>query len=628
MTTLRRVVVGAYGATLALGAPHGFAREAEPEGVGVIYVFHGGSEKYSEETSWNATMQIFSYDPHSAVYQNVIWNSEIWPRMLGFGNAPKERGKYGFEYARIGRPDPAGAYTRMRYEHMRDALQAREAELRVEFIVDYASWLAPDPSQHIYPRSIYTPGVEGGVPLTYCGSKTDGGVGPDYRWPGCDPERYNTDGTIERLLARGVGEILMIDMTTSGVRFFKSWDVINLARQVVEAHNDRADTDVQVWWINDPTDLMTESYPDEPPGWTRSLGAPERDRAVPLEDRPNPVSSDPRLAVFHAEGIEAAFAPGIDPADIGVMLINHATRNHDQYYDPKIDDTVVLNRNIKHALLDRNPGMAAANIVGSWMGRKERNPNIKPRPPAFTELERTRRMRGENLGDAWLYETAEELPGGEWGYRYWDALEFLKNQRVKHIVVAFPQIMVDSVLNLVEVPNQIAKEIGYKSWLYFDQLDFDTYPGLGHPFADYWGVWVETECPLPGDGGTTGPCCFEMGGCADGRPYPPPRLTPIDELRDDLDPSLAFDVSAHGHLGYDAANGAPDPDRPVQNQFAGTWALWTPPNGNPAVGRFLADKVVEFFLDERPPRRVEPVYLGTRPLRVATPEAPGLGDNP
>ena len=28
--------------------------------------------------------------------------------------------------------------------------------------------------------------------------------------------------------------------------------------------------------------------------------------------------------------------------------------------------------------------------------------------------ERTREMRGENLGEAWLYETDREKPAGEW----------------------------------------------------------------------------------------------------------------------------------------------------------------------------------------------------------------------
>ncbi len=218
--------------------------------------------------------------------------------------------------------------------------------------------------------------------------------------------------------------------------------------------------------------------------------------------------------------------PAAEPAKTGIMLINHATREYNELFDPKIDDTLVMNANIRARLLEDNPGLQSANIVGAWMGIKQENPEIKLAPPSFSQLERTRPMRGENLGHAYLYETDAEMPGGEWGYLYWDALEYLKNQGVEHIVVAFPQITVDSVLNLVELPNQIAKEIGYRNWLYIEQPDFQRYPETGHPFADYWGIWVERECPNPDVPGETVACCFEMGGCADGRPYPPPRLAP------------------------------------------------------------------------------------------------------
>ena len=199
-------------------------------------------------------------------------------------------------------------------------------------------------------------------------------------------------------------------------------------------------------------------------------------------------------------------------------------------------------------------------------------------------------MRGENIGHAYLYEVVPNtLPAGKWGYLYWDALEYLKKRGVKHIVVAFPQITTDSVLNLVEQHNQIAKEIGEKTWLYWGEDDFDTYPGVGHPFTDYWGIWVETDC-----GGT--PCCFEMGGCDDGRPYPPPRQTPLDKARGDLDPSLAYDVSDYGHLGYNQELGSPDPDNPVQEQYTGTWAYYRPPNDDPRVGQLLAKHVLNALL--------------------------------
>lgn len=568
---------------------------APPRRIGVVYVIHGGFAVRSDEGLWSATLQIFAYDPHSVVYQRVIWNPQMWPRLLGFGNAPKERGKYEFEYRRIGGVDPANGHTDNRLRQLREKLEAREAELGVEFVVDYAAWIAPDSAHHAYPRLLYAPGVAGGSPLTYCGSAADGGSesdneGPDNTWPGCDPERFNTDGTIERMLKAGVDEILMIDMTTSGVRFFKTWDVVRTARAVVDRHNTANGTDIAVHWLNDPANLVRDSYPDRPAGWTRSLGAPDNDPKVPLADRPNPVAFDPRLAAFHVDGIEQRFHPDVAPGKTGVLLVNHATRALNQLFDPKIDDTLVLNQNIKDELLKRHPGLASEQIVGAWMGVKERNPNVSDGNP----MERTRRMRGENLGHAYLYESDEQLPGGDWGYRTWEALEYLKDRSVEHIVVAFPQIMVDSVLNLVELPNQIAREIGYRTWINDGRPDFNTYPGVGHPFADYWGIWVETGCRVAGQPELMQACCFDMGGCADGRPYPPPRQAPVDEARGDLDPSLAWDVSAFGHLGYDPARGPPDDDRPVQDQYRGTWAIWQPPNSRPEVAAFLADHVVDF----------------------------------
>ena len=585
-------------------APTAVPTNEGPAKVGVIYVFHGGSDTHSARTSWNATMQIFAYDPNSAVYQRVIWNERIWPAMTQQGNSPKERRKYAFSYGRIGERDPANSLTRTRYRQLAAELEARESELGVDFVVDYANWLAADPKHHIYPRSIYFPGVPNGAAVTYCGSPADGGQGRDGQWPDCDPERYNVDGTIERVLAEGVDAVVMIDMTTSGVRFFKTFDVVNLARLVVQRFEKETGKKVPVWWVNDPTDLMTESYPSHPQRWTRSLGAPEQDREVSMKGRPNPVSSDKRLALVHAEGIESRFGSH-RPRDIGIMLINHGTRRHDQNFDPKIDDTVVLNQNIREVLLSRNPSLKAENIVGAWMGRKEFNADLG-------KYERTRRMRGENLGDAWLYET-ESLPSGDLGWLYWDALEYLTNQGVSHIVVAFPQIMVDSVLNLVEVPNQIAKEIGFKNWARWSELDFDRYPGVGHPFADYWGMWVETECPTAD--GTPGECCFEMAGCGPGRPYPPPSTTPAGKPVEDLDPVLAFAVSEFGHVGFDPSRGRPREDGPVQRQYRGTWDLWQPPNDDPRVATLLADLVVDFW--RSPPRSPIPEPIPLLPVHEA-----------
>lgn len=559
--------------------------------VGVVYVFHGGDDEAGPRSSWESTLQIFAYDPNSAVYRNVLWNAAAWPRVLQFGNAPKELGKYAFEYARIGGRDPANGHTLAQFRALRRHLQAQGPVLGVQFIVDYASWLSSDPAHLAHPRSIYQPGIPGGTPMIYCGSANDGGVGPDDRWPGCNPQRYNVDGTIERLLTAGVSEIIIVDLTTAGMRFSKTFDVVDLSRRVVAEFNARTGQRVAVRWVNDPADLMTKSYPAEPPGWTSSLGPPVRDRSVPLQGHPNPVAEDPRLAALHVEGIEARLAPGVGWGDTGVLLVNHAIREHNQSFDPKVNDTLQLNRNIKNLLLQRHPELRPGRVLGGWFGRKMENPAIKPRPPLFSRLERTRQMRGENLGDAWLYET-DTLPSGDMGYLYWEALDELRRSGVRHIVIAFPQIMVDSVLNLVEVPNQIAKEIGYRTWLYDKQRDFRSYPGVGHPFADYWGIWVEKSCPAAPGSQQMIPCCFEMGGCDDGRPYPPPRTTPPDKPRDDLDPSLAYDVSAYGHLGYDPAQGKPSDTGPVQEQYRGTWALWQPPNGDPRVGAMLADHVI------------------------------------
>jgi hypothetical protein len=561
--------------------------------IGVAFLVHGGFEEQSDFSLWDSTLQIFSYDPNSFVYQKVIWNPDAWPMILRVGNAPKERGKYDFEFERIGGHDPAMDYTRAQLDDMRAALLAAEGELGVRFMVDYMNWIG-DIEHMAHPRAIYNPGVENGTPVTYCGEQSDSAK----MWSECNPQRYDTDGTIDRMLAAGAEQIIVIDLTTSGVRFFKSYDAIRLSREVIARYNAANATEVSLHWLNDPTDLMLQSYPDAPANWTASLGEPVNDPAVPLSNRPNPVASDPAFALLHAEGILQRMNTGVDPANTGIMLINHATRQYNQLFDPKIDDTLILNANIRDQLIMLSPRLKADNIVGAWMGIKEENPAIQPRPPAFSKLERTRRMRGENLGHAYLYETAEAFPSGEWGYLYWDALEYLKDQGVKHIVVAFPQISVDSVLNLVELPNQIAKEIGYKNWLYYYDLDYRTYPDVGHPFADYWGIWVETECPVPGKPDTTAPCCFNMGGCADGRPYPAPRLAPPNKARNDLDPSLAYDVSEFGHLGYEQRLGQPNADKPVQAQYTGSWAIWTPPNADAKVGQILSRHIIDYVRDK------------------------------
>ena len=174
--------------------------------------------------------------------------------------------------------------------------------------------------------------------------------------------------------------------------------------------------------------------------------------------------------------------------------MNHALHDNNEVFDPKIDDTVVLNQNIKDLILDAHPGMDPDNFIGARLGIKELNPG----ETTHGKIERTRNMRGEDLGHQWMYESDKEPPPYPWGYLSWDALEYLKNQGVEHIVVGFTHIISASALDLVEIPNQIAREIGTKTWLK-DPLnggswDFTHYPTAGHPFADYWGIWVDQKC--------------------------------------------------------------------------------------------------------------------------------------
>ena len=570
------------------------ATSAAARTVGVIFVVHGGGEEQGIDKQWDNTLQFFQYDPHNPFFKNVIWNRDAWPTVVksgdsqSYANASTQIIKYRYASERMGGRDPANSYTEAQFADMAAALKKAETQLGVTFLADRAQWIgAQDQVKYLaWPRRMYNPQVPGGAKLTYCGSAADGGP-----WKNCDPERYNVDGPAERLIKQGAEEIIMIDMTVAGTRFWKSFDVVSTTRAVVADWNARNGTSIKVRWLNDVTDLMIESYPNDPPGWTRSLGEPKSDVKVPLAGRPNPVVEDPLLTDMMVDGIVKAFNPKVAAKDTAVMFINHATREGNEAFDPKIDDTLVLDARIKAELLKRYPSMRADNIVGGWMGLRQPNPNIVVGGRVRTNLERTREMRGEDLGNAWMYESDNQLPGGDHQYRYWDALTMLKDRGVKHIVVIFSQIVIASALDLVEVPNQIAKELGAKTWLYADKGDRARYPNHGNPFADYWGIWVHKECKA---GDQAQQCCFEMGGCSDGRPYPPPRQAPIDRAREDTDPSLGFDVPAYGHLGYDPAKGPPSNDRPVQDQFTGTWAMWVPANDDPRMGELLARQVVSF----------------------------------
>jgi hypothetical protein len=474
------------------------------------------------------------------------------------------------------------------------------------------------------------------------------------KWPDCDPERFNVDGPVERLLKKGVSRIIVVDLTMSGIRFSKTFWPLQLAKKVLNKWNDDHGTSIPLLWVNDYSNLMERSYPIEPEGWTRALGYPTMDSHVLLEGGPNPLAEDQEIAELHADGIETAMSSTVSDADTGVVLMNHALYDHTETYDPKINDTITVNENIEALLLARHPEMDPDNIVGAFGGAKEVNSESGL-------FEFTREQRGDRFGTAYLYEGEKHLPANKWGYRYWEALEYLKNRGVKHIAVGFTQVSLSSALDLIEIPNQFGKEIGMKNWAKWGTGDYEKYPDVGHPFADYWGNWVYTECgewelsyksgtfefimgaTLIGENsGATGvikwlsedvftgtltlkevsgtfedgetisdneggsavadgtetmtskpECCFTMGGCGDPlRPYPPPRLVPMDVPRDEFDPSLTYDVSDYGHLGYDPDLGSPDPNAPVQDQYTGTWDMYKPADDDPRVGKILAKHVL------------------------------------
>jgi hypothetical protein len=474
------------------------------------------------------------------------------------------------------------------------------------------------------------------------------------KWPDCDPERFNVDGPMERLLKKGVSRIIVVDLTMSGIRFSKTFWPLQIGRELLDTWNDDNGTSIPLLWINDYSNLMGRSYPIEPEDWTRFRGYPTEDSHVLLEGGPNPLGEDQEIAELHVEGIETAMSATVSDADTGVVFMSHALYDHTETYDPKINDTIIANENIEALLLARHPEMDPDNIVGAFGGAKEVNSESGL-------FEFTREQRGDRFGTAFLYESDKQIPANKWGYRYWEALEYLKDRGVKHIAVGFPQVCQSSALDQIEIPNQFGKEIGIKTWAKWGTGDYEKYPDVGHPFADYWGVWVYTDCgewelnyesgtseftmgaTLTGEtSGATGvikwlsedvvagtltlkevsgtfedgetinddeggsgaadgtetitskpECCFTMGGCGDPlRQYPPPRLVPMDVARDEFDPSLTYDLSDYGHLGYDPALGPPDPNGPVQDQYTGTWAMYTPPNDDPRAGKILAKHVM------------------------------------
>ena len=556
------------------------------ERIGVLVVSHGGFETFGEKETWESTMQIFSYDQNSPVYKQIIWNPEYWPQILKAGNAPKELGKYSFEFKRIGGVDPYPESKRILTEQLALSLQNKEKSMGVDFIVDKMTWISPDIYELVNPRNLYHSKIGNDVRLNYCGAG-------DPSWHDCEVDRYDIDGPVERLLKLDVDRIIMIDLTTAGARFSKTFDVYIEAKKIIEKFNTTNKASISLEWVNDPNELMLKSFPTEPKNWTRSLGEPISNPMVDYKKNPNPVISDTRLADFHIKGIELELSSEVSIMNTGVLMINHGILSFNEVFDPKINDTLILNKNIKKQLLKKYPEMRSENILGGWFGDMVNNEKIKVGGSTFSSIERSREMRGENLGYNILYDSDNERPEGDWGYRYWEALDQLRKNGVDHIVIVFPQIMENSVLNLVEVPNQIAKEIGYMNWIKINVLDFKTYPQIGHPFADYWGVWVNPDCKSMQDPTVTVACCFEMGGCNNDQPYPPMRQTALDKKRNDLDPSLAFDVSHYGHLGYDPSIGSPSQTEPTQSQYNGTWSMWRVEEDHQLVAEFLADKVIQ-----------------------------------
>lgn len=623
--------------------------------IGVLFVVHGGMTTFEVQYLWDAVVHQFSYDPNHSVYQFVIWDSSYWPLVLDPNFTEwglRFLRMYGFSYERIGGLDPFHGITDQQLLDMKNELDANPYGLTFE--VDWSAYMTPaHPDHYAYPRFLYygPDGPDVGDNCTYCGEGDVGGP-----WPGCDPERYNVDGPVERLLNKGVSRIIVIDWTMGGPRFSKTFDVVEMSKRALEDWNEEHGTSVPLIWVNDYSNLMERSYPIEPEGWTRILKDPILDSDVLLNGSPNPVASDPVVVDLQVESIEAAFSPQVSDAETGVVLFNHALHDYNEWFDPKINDTLIINKGIKEKLLELHPTMNPDNIIGVFGGIQVVNPENHDLE------ERNRPMWGESYGHAWLYQTDKELPGGEWGYRYWDGMEYLKNKGVQHIVVGFPQVVADNALNLVEIPNQVAgRVIGYKNWLQWGTGDYDKYPTEGHPFPDYWGMWVNTDCGewelnydsgtsgfsegttvTGGTSGTTGvikwfsgdaasgtltlkevsgsfvdgetitddkggsasangtetmtsktECCFEMGGCEDPlRPYPPVRQTPFGEKMSDLDPHLCFDMSDYGHSGYNPALGPPDPDTPVQDQYTGTWEMYSAPNDDPRVGKMLAQHVL------------------------------------
>jgi hypothetical protein len=372
------------------------------EKIGVLFVVHGGGAVRSDQGDWDTAVQMFSYDPNHPVYTRLIWNSAMWGFMGSTEMSRKNEGKYSFEYERIGGTDPFNAHTAKQIEDMEARLKRNRYGIRFE--VDWACWICgKDIAHYAYPRyMLHDPSGEGDD-LTYCGEDEEGGP-----WPDCESDRYDTDGPIDRLLNKGVSRIIVIDLTVGGVRFFKTYEVYHMAKRRLDEWNEQHGTSIPLLWVNDYSSLMDRSYPTSPEGWTSTLGKDVegfQDAHVLLNGSPNPVAEDPELAALTVAGIVARISQSVSPANTGIMILNHAIRDGGEAFDPKIDDTLIVNENIESQLLSKYPDMDADNIVGAYMGVKELNPENGL-------VERTREMRGENIGHAYMHESDRQLPSG------------------------------------------------------------------------------------------------------------------------------------------------------------------------------------------------------------------------
>ena len=566
-------------------------RASAPRRVGVIYVVHGGPSNYGLSNSWDGAVQMAAYDEHSPLYQNMIWNPPQWHKVLGLDDAQRAQAtlpyyrRAMFMMSRVGGWDPTPKVTAAQAARLGRVLAERGRSHGLEIVTDWASWIAGTTDvRHLpYPRFIYNRGGRTQAAVTYCGSVSDGGRPPEMRWPDCDPNRYNVDGPVERLLAAGAEMLMLVDTTVGGMRFSKTRDVVRFARLARDATLHGTTRTVPLVWVNDPTGLLDESYPINPANWTPSLGTPITDRSVPLAGRGNPVTDDPAYAHIVADGILGAFNPDVPPADTGILLFNHGINPGNELFDPKIDDTVTVMKNLRQALVERAPGLKPAWVLGGWMGVAEHGP---------TFVERNRAMRGEDIGHAFLYETPQRMPAAPWGHRYWDALDQLRAAGARHIVVVFPHVIVSASPAMVELPNQIAKEIGYRTFYPSNDVTDPRWPGFGNPFADRWPVTSPRLCRIEGPRPGMRECCYRLGGCGAGQPYPERRQSPNDRPISAFDPSLTYDIPAFGHLGYRAEDGVPSNDRSVQSQYRGTWSLWAPMDDDPRLADYLADKVL------------------------------------